>query len=86
MISGLNKVIKSNIELQSLVEKAISNNDSNNVILQTLNTNLQQTISNYYACLRLFQKATIKTSNEPSDLAISAVRRSQNALRTIYAN
>ena len=86
MIMRLNKLINSNIEIQSKVEGYINKIEVRNETLETYNTELQQTISNYYSCLRLFQKATIKTSNETSELALSAVRRTQNTLKTIYAN
>ena len=86
IISMLNKLINYNIEIQAELEKFIEKNE-NNTDFKNYNNEVIETITNLYSCIRLLKKANIKTPlEERSELAIDAVRRTQNTLRTIHAN
>lgn len=87
MIVVLNKGIKLNIEMQATIEKAITTNHDKSKVLEALNESIEETINNFYSCIRMFKKATIKTIHEqPSEIAICAASRSANTINAIYAN
>ena len=87
MIVVLNKGIKLNIEMQAAIEKAITANHDKSKVLEALNESIEETINNFYSCIRMFKKATIKTIHEqPSEIAICAASRSANTINAIYAN
>ncbi len=87
MIAILNKAVKTNSEILNKVEVAISGESHKREQLCIIQKELEETITNFYFCIRLFKKATIKTVHEqPSELAISAANRSANTINSIYAN
>jgi hypothetical protein len=87
MIAILNKAIITNSEILNKVEATISAEVHKDNQLAIIQKQLEETISNFYFCIRLFKKATIKTVHkQPSELALSAVNRSANTINSIYAN
>jgi hypothetical protein len=87
MIEMLNKLINYNIEIQDKFEKYICKNQGEENSLEKYSAEIRETIDNLYACLRLFKKANIKAPLlERSDLAESAIKRTQHTLKTIHAD
>ncbi len=87
MISMLNKLIAYNVEIQDKLEQLIHKQGDEDNELAKYNAEITETIANFYGCLRLFKRANVKVPlEERSELAVSAVGRTQNTLRSIHAH
>ena len=86
MILRLNKLIGLNLEMQAKIESLLAENADSAGTLKKYHAELEETISNLYSCLRLFKRATLKTTHsEPSDIALSAAGRSADTIHNLYA-
>jgi len=85
-INLVSNLVKLNIEVQANIDSQINKPGCKDAELALLNKEIQETIANFYSCLRILKKANKKEPIETTELAKGAVGRTAKTLRTIYAN